>query len=285
MTKLKPNQFILDGYLITELPILYQTEMVKAILDDRKKQTRRANGLGSINADPDFWNRKNDPRMSKNRFWNSDIEPNPNPISISFGFRDVLDQIEYVKSPFGKSGDLLWVRETFMKMPREGFFQYKANHPLFKSSDIKNQFLKEEGFKWKPSIHMPKAASRIWLMIEDIRVERLQEISEQDAIAEGIESKFIHLFQEIRYRCYSSKNKIPYAGFPKHWASNWRSPISSFNSLWTSINGKESLNQNPWVWVIKFRVLSKTGRPSDETILASRLSILASKSGEEVTNA
>lgn len=100
---------------------------------------------------------------------------------------------------------------------------------------------------------MPKAASRIWLMVEEIRVERLQDISEEDAVAEGIKELGIYSFPI--YKDYLNSGMDGY-----------QTPQWSFRSLWISINGQVSLSENPWVWVVKFRVLSKTGRPSDQVI-------------------
>src|SRR5690606_21854458 len=107
---------------------------------------------------------------------------------------------------------------------------------------------------------MPKVAARIWLMVEEIRVERLQEISEEDAIAEGAKG-----YMNINDLNILSK---AFKEFPDY---NLPTPFQEhqfgYLSIWVQINGPESWLQNPWVWVVKFRVLSKTGRPSDEVIL------------------
>jgi hypothetical protein len=248
-----------------ERPILFQTDMVKAILEGRKTQTRRTRGLDSINGDPNFWNRKGDPRKNTVRLWDSTKENNPNPLAISFGFKDPIDSITYIKSKFGKPGDLLWVRETFGSLHGEPL--YKANY----SDKTDERIAKSMCLNgWKPSIHMPKEASRIWLMIEDIRVERVQEISEEDAIAEGI--KNVNLYGKEHWVRYDE-------GFCTEY------PTISFRSLWISINGEESWNANPWVWVIQFRVLSTTGKPSDEQI-QQNLSAFAAlrEKKEEVVN-
>ncbi|MDN3689069.1 hypothetical protein [Cyclobacterium jeungdonense] len=254
MAKLKPNQFYLYGHLITERPILFQTEMVQANLEDRKTQTRRGKGLEYLNI--------NDPSL-----WLFDIK-----LINRFFFKHVNypDQsgLDFF-CPYGKPGDLLWARETWAVFPEGIRYKTEARCDPYGWEVT----MTEMGIRWNPSIHMPKSAARLWLMVEDIRVERLQDISEADAKAEGIEFKFIQLFQEVRYRCYSSANKIPYQGFPRHWASNWREAISSFLSLWESINGKKSRDSNPWVWVVQYRILSKTGRPSDDTILENYLQI------------
>lgn len=271
MHKLKPNQFYLPcGALITELPILFQTEMVKAILKGRKTQTRRTRGLDSVNADPNFWSRKGNPMKNTVRLWGSTKESNPNPLAIQFGFKDPIDCITYIKSTFGKPGDLLCVREKFTPLPFDMVNQRTGLHfSYFADCDAESlEIAKEYGFKWKPSIHMPKDAARIWLMIEDIRVERVQEISEEDAKAEGIEE--ISTKYGYDFDIYKD-----YKGF---MPDGYQAPRFSFKSLWISINGEESWNANPWVWVIKYRILSKTGKPSLEVIEQNYRDVIASAS-------
>jgi hypothetical protein len=100
--------------------------------------------------------------------------------------------------------------------------------------------------KWKPSIFMPKKKCRIFLEITDVRVERLQDISEEDAIAEGIKKTWINDdIKQCRFKNYINDGK------------GSKSPIDSFNSLWVSINGKDSWKANPWVWVYEFKVVEK----------------------------
>lgn len=123
--------------------------------------------------------------------------------------------------PYGQPGDVLWVRESFSKIYENGF-EYKAGFT-------------DEPIKWKPSIHMPKAAARIWLRITDVRVERLLAISQYDAIAEGVPN-------------YTNDDGSKLL------------PADSFLVLWHSIHGKGSVEANPWVWVLSFEVLSTTGR-------------------------
>ena len=96
---------------------------------------------------------------------------------------------------------------------------------------------------------MPKAAARIWLRITDVRAERLQNISEEDAISEGIERN-PKAPKEIMV-CYKSYISNDYNVYP----------CVSFSTLWQLINGRESWDQNPWVWVVSFEVVSKTGKP------------------------
>lgn len=132
-------------------------------------------------------------------------------------------------------GAKTWVRETFQYTDevlneRPGWV-YRATDP-----DWDNL----EGWKWKPSIFMPRQASRITLEITAVRVERLQEISEADAMAEGIQCR---MAGDIKmWRDYSGPGEV-FGTFP----------IESYKSLWESINGEGSWHKNPWVWVIEFK--------------------------------
>jgi len=195
-----------------EHPILFSGSMVRAILEGRKTQTRRV--------------MKPSPKVS--------IMPLP------------LDLC-----PYGSPGDRLWVRETWQPINREEHFLgliaclYRANC----SNDMKTfTFISRfDGShitipvaKWKPPIHMPRWASHITLEIVSIRVERLQEISEKDAVAEGI---FYHRHMEGYVSDEEGRN---------FYVSD---PRRSFDKLWDSINAKKGFgwDANPWVWVIEFR--------------------------------
>ncbi len=188
-----------------EKPIIFSTEMVRAILEGRKTQTRR---IFSCN-------------------WRHDIEDGKAYIEMPDGTWPELI------SPFGKPGDLLWVRETFCIDSRGAHgddpgYYYKADIPTY-----------EDGPEiwpdsWKPCIYMPKAAARIWLQITDVKVERLQDISEEDAKKEGVRPNF--------------SMTVDFYTF-------------AFMNLWESIYGDGSWVKNPWLWVISFKVLSTTGKP------------------------
>lgn len=223
MDKLKPNQFHLpSGELITERPILFQTDMVKAILDGRKTQTRR-----NVKAEALNW------------------------ISLAGFTTEFVAHPDNYLCPYGYPGDLLWVRETWAAVGRTTMhYAYKANES-------------NQNVKWKPSIHMPKSAARIWLMVEEIQVEPLQDISEEDAIAEGIEDW--SYAPEGLGQITVNKGKTLCVG----------PPVWCFNRLWASINGEESWDANPWVWVVKFRVLSCSGKPDLQTIQKNYLDILS----------
>lgn len=149
----------------------------------------------------------------------------------------------FMKCPYGQPGDRLWVRETWAPADKILFgsdldeceaVAYKADGSIL---DPNGQHFNAFGIdfskiRWKPSIHMRRDYSRILLEITDIRVERLQEISEQDAIAEGIE--------------ISPVWKGPGDVYPSD-------PVKDFCTLWESIHGPESWDANPWVWVVSFK--------------------------------
>lgn len=157
------------------------------------------------------------------------------------------DQQPSIKCPYGVPGDRLWVKETyqtgeFASNDPAGYV-YRATDPDWETSP---------GWKWKPSIFMPMEASRITLKITGVRTEHLQSISAEDAICEGIES-----FRpvpgdgapEINYKRYADIRGLPGKG---KWTSI---PEVSFRTLWESINGPESWDQDPLVWVINFQVI------------------------------
>jgi len=146
-------------------------------------------------------------------------------------------------------GDVLWVRETFANNDDNtvGWF-YKADYPNLKIP------------KWKPGIHMPKEACRIFLKVTGVKVERLQDISPMDAVNEGVE------YYDIDH--YALKGGELIADFKNYtWVDDqnyedyhfptFTNSIDSFRSLWQSINGVESWNENPWVWCISFERIEK----------------------------
>lgn len=176
-------------------PILMSAPMVRAILDGSKTQTRRTvkvTDTGRVKA------------VGSCKNWHLD---DPNCIEAC---------------PYGSVGDTLWVRETWC-IEDDGVdfrFAYRA--------DNWTECPNSDG-KWKPSIHMPRDAYRIALEITAVRVERLNDISEEDAIAEG---------------CKADSWDYPVSAKPSR---------SAYHTLWDSINGIGSFAENPWVWVISFR--------------------------------
>lgn len=171
-------------------PILFSGEMVRAILEGRKTQTRRI------------------VKMPPQRFYKQGEK-----------FEGESGR-EY--KPYANVGDVFWVRETWQKV---------NDRYIFKADSI------ADNFKWKPSIFMPREAARIFLKVTNIRVQRLQDISEEDAVKEGIEYS-----NEFGYKLYTKQDF-----FSKHLSAS-----DSFMSLWEKINGKGSWGVNPFVWVIEF---------------------------------
>lgn len=231
-------------------PILFSTPMVQAILEGRKTMTRRVVKVQPRRCDTAV--------MSRDKG------------EVKFGFSNntntVLMEGDWYKSKFGKAGDILWVRETIRKYyltDENGYIDfdniitdYAADNPEPICLQDGNGFkrYKKDGTEkmvpWKPSIFMPKEACRLFLQITDIRVERLQDIDERDAVAEGIERITDGPFSDVKRWGWRFKN---YSGYQSVCL-----PIASFQSLWQKING--NWNDNPWVWVISFKVIDK---PSD----------------------
>lgn len=319
MAKLKPNQFYTSfGALITEHPILFQTEMVQAILEGRKTQTRRTQGLEKMNEDSALWYRKGaeDTKLFTNGFKSVDRDREIGNYHPLFQFFNVIDQNpdhKYYVRPKDKPGDLFWTKETHkLGAWREDgrmAFDFKASPEITNTPWV--QYTEEEdpdsekfnkiwekatstlldkGYQsgpdglfhweagqsplpWRPSIFLPKAASRIWLMLEEIYPERLQDISENDAKAEGIFrwTQTNLKSQPTHYRVYTDDD--PEALYTS-------CPIDSFETLWSSINGKKSWDSNPWVWVRKFRVISREARPSMEVIERNYLEVLSVNSDQ-----
>jgi hypothetical protein len=136
---------------------------------------------------------------------------------------------EEIACPYGQPGDRLWVRETWLRhSDKPGDYCYRATH---KDAD----FFGQTHGGWKPSIHMPRAVSRITLEVTGVRVERLQDISSEDAQAEG------------------------WPGPDEHNSIRRAYPIAWYAHLWEQINGTNSWEANPWVWVVEFRPLQDSG--------------------------
>lgn len=203
--------------------------MVKALQADRKSQTRRTSGLKEINLYP------NDVRFLR---W----QDFPDGTRRAVFEND--ETIGSVRCPYGKPGDNLWVRETFLKTDFFGLEKY-----IYRADGWT-----DSASPWKPSIHMPRIAARYFLEVLDIRLERLNDISNDDCIAEGIEPVWHN--GEQGWKDYTiihtgrHKGTIhPHAVVP----FNLENKKDSFRSLIQSIHGDEFLKLNPWVWVIKFK--------------------------------
>ncbi|EAY0927131.1 hypothetical protein AH714_08665 [Salmonella enterica] len=198
-----------------ERGMIFNGEMVRAILDGRKTQTRRP----VKNVRPD-----------------NCLTIHPATATRNGAHTHVMDAPKHGLCPFGAVGDRIWVRETFgwqiRRDPLGGtgeFRVYRATTP----DAVRYQTASGEvaPMKWIPSIHMPRPAARIMLEITDVRVERVRDITEDDAQAEG-----------VRPACYEITP--PEAAYRV-----------SFGEVWRNIYGEKSWDVNSWCWVIEFRRL------------------------------
>ncbi len=206
-------------------PIIFNAEMVRAILDGRKTQTRRP------------------------------IKKQPAGTWAAPG---------KTSCPLGRCGDLLWVRETTefddeysqivslsrYKADREPVLYSGCDDPEYNGSVAHWSYSREV----RPSIHMPRWASRLTLKITDIRVERVQDITDQNAVNEGIE-----VFNEDGNLWYSGWMEGQDSWFSDNWKWHCDDPMQAFKELWDGIyfKSKNGWVSNPWVWVISFEVINQ----------------------------
>ena len=211
--------------------------MVRAILDCRKTQTRRL-----VKPQPFVdvkWGLTWEPKSP--RLGPSYTERNVNWNPITNAFLDFYR--DRGGSPYGQPGDRLWCKETFRFDGidhRVGMAERRKDDLSFRADMEADRSVND--CPWRPSIFMPRWASRITLEITDVNVERLQEISEADAKAEGIHKPAGSQFWYADPR----ENVLPSM-----------SPVGGYWNLWNSINGPGSWDANPWVWCISFRRLEK----------------------------
>jgi hypothetical protein len=213
-----------------ERPILFSGPMVRAILDGRKTQTRRV-----IKPQPPEWiDELHGGQLSDRAPYELENEDNQ---IVGWGFQD--ERGTYWRVPYGKPGDRLWVREAWAVVPHvtDNGPKHKAKGDGTGVTWRADWNANPSGFKWKPSIYMPRWASRITLEITGVRVERLGDISEADAMAEGAERPVL--------------SATELNGMPVHPMTGGYA--DGFRDLWGSINGPELWAANPWVWVIEFQ--------------------------------
>ena len=212
-----------------EKPILFNTEMVRAILAGQKTCTRRLPNK----------------RVREGYFEYDDWA---NTVGGS-GIKKLREKEFYEQYPPYQVGDILYVRETWGEGYEDGTYIYKAsdklaNHPMFKESSK---------LLYHPSIHMPKEAARIWLRVVDVQLERLQDISNDEAIAEGAQGIECNHVNADSCGCTDCMN------------TGWiEPPIVGFVQIWDGTIKKSELDlygwkANPWVWVIEFERCDKEG--------------------------
>ena len=201
-----------------ERPILFSGPMVRAILEGRKTMTRRVVK----------------PEGAHHLFAFLDLPGNQTGEWAWCSSSHVVSK--HIHCPYGQTGDRLWVRESMLFDPDQGW-RYSAD-----GADVIDENYGKINQRC-PSIHMPRSCCRILLEIVSVRVERLHEISEADAQAEGVERVVVG--SGWRRYCDPDSEEV---GVPP--CGNAR---RSFRSLWKFINGDESWNANPWVWVVEFK--------------------------------
>lgn len=246
--------------MIKEIPLLFSTSMVQAILEGRKTQTRR------------IINSKLQPVRDEVISGRRLVKPSGWPLMN-------VDEYTGRFTPYGKPGDVLWVRETW----RPDLEGHDINDYIEKirfaadGTSLPFKWVKDyNDYRNRPGIHMNKEYARIWLQVESVRVERLQDISEEDAINEGIVKidygiitpsgsasvdggKTFHPFKPQQVFGYSENPRSPKD-------NSLQTARTAFGNLWQRINGPDSWAANPWVWCVKFKVLSVTGKPDLQTI-------------------
>ncbi|ELH1551802.1 TPA: hypothetical protein ACKP9T_002295 [Pseudomonas aeruginosa] len=219
-----------------ERPILFSGPMVRAILEGRKTVTRRV-----MKPQPDFLG--------------SMVDPNTPFKTLDAGLH------ARITCPYGEPGDRLWVRETWTDvnmcgapalayradedirdlMEEPGFLDdrgaFNYDDPRVKPYPFACWYAELDQARWRPSIHMPRWASRILLEITAVRVERLQDISEEQALAEGVRGE----------PCDHARQACADIGC---WGDTAK---GAFGFLWESLNGEGSWAANPWVWVVEFK--------------------------------
>lgn len=193
---------------ILEKSILFSTPMVKAILDGRKTMTRRVIKQDIVNS--------------------CDIDTDGTLLDYQDSDGDFINPVKLCRY---KVDDILWVRETWCR----GKARNGDNKVIYKA-DVETDL--QPIHNWRPSIHMPKEAARIFLKVTNVRVERLQDITEEDAFKEGC----------IDYQCKIGDGKF------EDVIEFDLTARDAFIDLWDSLNAKRgySWENNPWVWVIEF---------------------------------
>jgi len=227
-------------------PILFNTEMVRAILDGRKTCTRRLVKpqpksklcYTFAGSDSDTWGY---PNRTAHEIWGEEFKL-PNDITE--------EELSKRWNPPYHTDDILYVRETWCGLPVNEAGHMRGHTIYYYKADGE---LRPKGWRgtWHPSIHMPKEAARIWLKVTDVRVERLQSITVEGAIREGAEGEKCHHTNAGAFGCTDCLN------------TGWIEPPQvEFMQIWNSTIKKSDIDRygwdaNPWVWVIEFERCEK----------------------------
>jgi hypothetical protein len=211
-------------------PMLFSTPMVQAIIDGRKTMTRRVV--------------KPQPETSEAGHWTWHGKPHP---LAGFSSEQCMRDILPIYARF-KKGDIIYVRETFAG--GETLLSNCAEHPGYDEPYYYKADNPTLATKWIPSLFMPKSAARLFLKVTDVRVERLQDISEEDAIKEGVE-------RELKRDGTSWGAGLYYKDY-LNASVGFEDERESFRTLWISINGADSWARNDYVFVIQFEKIEPT---------------------------
>ena len=212
-----------------ELPILFSSPMVRATLDRSKTETRR---------------------VVKPQPWDLRAPPHPGEAPGAYGMivRPGEETWSPLRSPYGQAGDLLYVRETWAALECGSYEDLRSTSPKrlpqyvemrYRADDsLRDSDADVRGHVWRPGIHMPKRLARIWLRVEEVRVARLQAITYDDILAEGVAAE---------PGCSDGR-------LLQRWVT-----------LWDGINGKRNGGDYAWVkdprvWVVRYELASKSGR-------------------------
>ena len=228
-----------------EIPALFNGAMVRAIINDRKTQTRRIVK----------------PHLQQVEAWRTDGHGRFYGVSrlATTGGLGV-PETDFIENPLGKPGDRLWVREAHAwvdylvgsELEDPVCVAFAADNRVFSFAGKKPVQLDTYGWPWdrikyRPSIHMPRWAARLFLDVLDVRIERLQDISEEDARAEGMDWTRPQYLQPKDDNEQEDPRQVGYPSASDSFARD------NFCRLWTNIYGAESWAANPWVWVTQFK--------------------------------
>lgn len=211
---------------IKEIGMVFSPEMNRAVLANKKNVTRRLKGLQEINKKTDAWSVEGRNINDDFLFFNQHAR--------IVGY-DPPDCIRAVKCPYGKIGDRIYIKETY------AVNEHEETSPCWYAADFEQprEAAKSLGIKWLGGIYMAKRFARTYLEITAIRVERVQDISGAGAIVEGVLCADEFDFT-VGYECAKA------------------SALHKFQRLWKKLNGEQSWNDNPYVWVIEFKRILTT---------------------------
>lgn len=221
---------------VKERPILFTSAMIQALLKNRKTQTRRIIKPQPVKADQQVFGNSLVWRPNKTSAYYFDPEDK----------KSIESAFPHLYSPYGTKGDFLWVQEEYSLELVESpvykcIYSDGAIASVILSAKEEQKLLKRKSgiTKKQPGRFMYRSCSRITLEVTDIRVQRLQDITEEEAIAEGIEkTSSMHGYSYYRDYLYGGGDL---------------KPIESFRSLWESLHGKNAWQNNIWLWVVEFQ--------------------------------